>query len=289
MEDRIRIFLNNYINGLYFPTVHLTDVIEILIITVIVYEIMLWIKNTKAWMLLKGMIMLGAFFLLAAIFKMHTILFVAKESISVLAIAAVVVFQPELRRALEKLGEKNFLTNVTLFDKSKENQRFSDETRDGIVRACFEMGSVCTGALIVVEQAIHLTEYEVTGIELDCKISSQVLVNIFEHNTPLHDGAVLVRDNRIVAATCYLPLSNNLQVSKELGTRHRAGLGISEVSDSLTIIVSEETGQVSLASDGKLYRSIDADTLEMRLRQIARRNSEDGRKKWWKGRKKNEE
>ena len=105
----------------------------------------------------------------------------------------------------------------------------------------------------------------------------------------LHDGAVLVRDNRIVAATCYLPLSNNLQVSKELGTRHRAGLGISEVSDSLTIIVSEETGQVSLASDGKLYRSIDADTLEMRLRQIARRNSEDGRKKWWKGRKKNEE
>ena len=174
MEDRIRIFLNNYINGLYFPTVHLTDVIEILIITVIVYEIMLWIKNTKAWMLLKGMIMLGAFFLLAAIFKMHTILFVAKESISVLAIASVVVFQPELRRALEKLGEKNFLTNVTLFDKSKENQRFSDETRDGIVRACFEMGSVCTGALIVVEQAIHLTEYEVTGIELDCKISSQV-------------------------------------------------------------------------------------------------------------------
>ena len=251
MEDRIRIFLNNYINGLYFPTVHLTDVIEILIITVIVYEIMLWIKNTKAWMLLKGMIMLGAFFLLAAIFKMHTILFVAKESISVLAIAAVVVFQPELRRALEKLGEKNFLTNVTLFDKSKENQRFSDETRDGIVRACFEMGSVCTGALIVVEQAIHLTEYEVTGIELDCKISSQVLVNIFEHNTPLHDGAVIIRGNRITSATCYLPLSDNMQISKELGTRHRAALGMSEVCDALVIAVSEETGQVSVAMGGQ--------------------------------------
>ena len=145
------------------------------------------------------------------------------------------------------------------------------------------------GALIVVEKTIQCREYERTGIPIDAEISSQLLVNIFEHNTPLHDGAVLVRDNRIVAATCYLPLSNNLQVSKELGTRHRAGLGISEVSDSLTIIVSEETGQVSLASDGKLYRSIDADTLEMRLRQIARRNSEDGRKKWWKGRKKNEE
>lgn len=131
MEDWIRIFLNNYINGLYFPTVHLTDVIEILIITVIVYEIMLWIKNTKAWMLLKGMIMLGAFFLLAAIFKMHTILFVAKESIGVLAIAAVVVFQPELRRALEKLGEKNFLTNVTLLIKAKKISAFPMKPETG--------------------------------------------------------------------------------------------------------------------------------------------------------------
>ena len=284
MEDRIRIFLNNYINGLYFPTVHLTDVIEILIITVIVYEIMLWIKNTKAWMLLKGMIMLGAFFLLAAIFKMHTILFVAKESISVLAIAAVVVFQPELRRALEKLGEKNFLTNVTLFDKSKENQRFSDETRDGIVRACFEMGSVCTGALIVVEQAIHLTEYEVTGIELDCKISSQVLVNIFEHNTPLHDGAVIVRGDRVVSATCYLPLTDSLSISKDLGTRHRAAVGISEVSDSLTIVVSEETGKVSIAMGGELYRNVDAEFLKNKLSFIQHREKKVSKIELWRRR-----
>ena len=301
MEDRIRIFLNNYINGLYFPTVHLTDVIEILIITVIVYEIMLWIKNTKAWMLLKGMIMLGAFFLLAAIFKMHTILFAAKESISVLAIAAVVVFQPELRRALEKLGEKNFLTNVTLFDKSKENQRFSDETRDGIVRACFEMGSVCTGALIVVEQAIHLTEYEVTGIELakclvreyltvidlDCKISSHLLVNIFEHNTPLHDGAVIIRGNRITSATCYLPLSDNMQISKELGTRHRAALGMSEVCDALVIAVSEETGQVSVAMGGQLERGVSKERLTERLNRIQYRSAEKKAKKW-KGWRRNE-
>ena len=145
-----------------------------------------------------------------------------------------------------------------------------------------------TGALIVVERNIQCREHERTGIPVDAEISSQLLVNIFEHNTPLHDGAVLIRDNRIVAATCYLPLSNNLQVSKELGTRHRAGLGISEVSDSLTIIVSEETGFVSLACDGKLYRKIDADTLQIRLQEASKRSSDDSKLKWWKGRKKNE-
>ena len=288
MGEWIRNFFDNYINGLYFPTVHLTDILEILIITVIVYEIMLWIKNTKAWMLLKGMIMLGAFFLLAAIFKMHTILFVAKESISVLAIAAVVVFQPELRRALEKLGEKNFLSSVSLFDRGKENQRFSDDTVDGIVKACFEMGSVCTGALIVVEQAIHLTEYEVTGIELDCKVSPQVLINIFEHNTPLHDGAIIIRGNRITSATCYLPLSDNMQISKELGTRHRAALGMSEVSDALVIAVSEETGQVSVAMGGRLERGVTPERLQERLKRIQYRTSEVKKFTIRKGRRKNE-
>ena len=289
MGEWIRNFFNNYINGLYFPTVHLTDILEILIITVIVYEIMLWIKNTKAWMLLKWMIMLGAFFLLAAIFKMHTILFVAKESISVLAIAAVVVFQPELRRALEKLGEKNFLSSVSLFDRGKENQRFSDDTVDGIVKACFEMGSVCTGALIVVEQAIHLTEYEVTGIELDCKVSPQVLINIFEHNTPLHDGAIIIRGNRITSATCYLPLSDNMQISKELGTRHRAALGMSEVSDALVIAVSEETGQVSVAMGGRLERGVTPERLQERLKKIQYRTSDVKKFTIRKGRRKNEE
>ena len=195
---------------MYFPHIQIIDIIEILIITVIVYEIMLWIKNTKAWMLLRGILMLGAFILVAWIFQMNTILYLAKASINVLAVAAVVVFQPELRRALEKLGEKNLFSNINPFDKNRENERFSDETMEGIVRACYEMGSVCTGALIVVEQAIQLTEYEMTGIELDCKVSSQVLINIFEHNTPLHDGAVIIRGNRITSATCYLPLSDNM-------------------------------------------------------------------------------
>ena len=264
MIEWIQNFIRNYSNGMYFPHIQIIDIIEILIITVIVYEIMLWIKNTKAWMLLRGILMLGAFILVAWIFQMNTILYLAKASINVLAVAAVVVFQPELRRALEKLGEKNLFSNINPFDKNRENERFSDETMEGIVRACYEMGSVCTGALIVVEQAIQLTEYEMTGIELDCKVSSQVLINIFEHNTPLHDGAVIVRENRIVAATCYLPLSDNMELSKQLGTRHRAGVGISEQTDSVTIIVSEETGQVSVAQGGKLTRSVNS----AKLREI---------------------
>ena len=225
--------------------------------------------------------MLGGFILLAWLFQMNTILYLAKESINVLAIAAIVVFQPELRRALEKLGEKNLFSNINPFDKNKENQRFSDETLDSIVRACYAMGSVCTGALIVVEQVIQLTEYEMTGIELDCKVSSQVLINIFEHNTPLHDGAVIVRNNRVTAATCYLPLSDNMDLNKNLGTRHRAGVGISEVTDSFTIIVSEETGNVSYASGGELHTAVTPSDLRDQLHKIQKLAKKPEEKKGW--------
>lgn len=274
MIEWLKNFIDNYTEGMYFPTIEVKDIVEILIITVVLYEIMLWIKNTKAWMLLRGIIMLGVFILLAWIFQLHTILYLAAQSINVLAIAAIVVFQPELRRALEKLGEKNLLSNINLFDKSRENQRFSDMTADSIVSACYAMGNVCTGALIVVEQAIRLNEYEMTGIELDCKVSSQVLINIFEHNTPLHDGAVIIRGDRITSATCYLPLSDNMTISKDLGTRHRAALGMSEVCDALVIVVSEETGLVSVAMGGSLTRGIKREELREKLSQIQYRNAE---------------
>ncbi len=289
MKQWMQMFFADYITDKYIPTIHFTDIIEILIVALIVYEIMLWIKNTKAWMLLKGLIVLGVFILVAAIFRMHTILFIARKSINVLAIATVVVFQPELRRALEKLGERNILSNINPFDRNKENQRFSDETIESIVKACFDMGRVCTGALIVVEQAIHLTEYEMTGISLDCKVSSQVLLNIFEHNTPLHDGAVIVRGDRITSATCYLPLSDNMQISKELGTRHRAALGMSEVCDALVISVSEETGQVSVAMGGRLTRGVTPEYLKERLVQIQQRKTEKKKFVFKKGRRQDEE
>lgn len=291
MSQSLLSLVERYLTNMrwYLPSIGIIDVIEILIISVIVYEIMLWIKNTKAWMLLRGIMTLALFIFVAAIFQMHTILYLAKEMISVLAVAAVVVFQPELRRALEKLGEKDFLSGISFLDKNKENQRFADETLHGIVKACFAMGRVKTGALIVVEQAIHLTEYEVTGIHLDCLVSEQVLLNIFEHNTPLHDGAVIIRGDRIVSATCYLPLSDNMQISKELGTRHRAAIGMSEVSDALVIAVSEETGLVSVAAGGQLVRGITPEYLTERLEQLQNKTSGTKRFMIRKGRDKNEE
>lgn len=289
MEQRITQFLTKYVKGWYFPEMRITDVVEIIIITFLVYQIVVWIKNTKAWMLLKGITVLSIFILLAFIFQMHTILWLAESAVTVMATAAVVVFQPELRRALEKLGEKKFLTSVVPFDMNRESVRFGDETIEGIVSASFSMGKVKTGALIVVEQAIKLTEYESTGIKLDCIVSKQVLINIFEHNTPLHDGAIIVRGDRIVSATCYLPLSDDMGLSKDLGTRHRAAVGMSEVSDALIVVVSEETGQVSVAQGGQLTRGVDKEELWKRLEHIQNKKADSaGILTRWEGRLMNE-
>ncbi len=260
MEQKISQFVEQYLKTLYFPQVGVMDLLEIFIIAFLVYQVMVWIKNTKAWMLLRGILVLAVFILIAALLQMHTILWIVRHAVTVVATAAVVVFQPELRRGLEKLGEKQLISSMVPFD-TKDKGRFSDETVEGIIRAVFEMSKVKTGALIVVERAIQLTEYESTGIQMDCLVSSQVLINIFEHNTPLHDGAIIVRNDRIVAATCYLPLSDNMGLSKGLGTRHRAAVGMSEVSDALIVVVSEETGHVSVAQGGRLSRGLTAEQL----------------------------
>ena len=285
MEARITQFFERYIRNAYFPEMHLTDIVEILIIAFLVYQIMIWIKNTKAWMLLKGILVLGVFIFLAYLFQMHTILWIVRNSLTVLATALIVVFQPELRRALEKLGERKYISVVMPFDSTKDKGRFSEDTVDGIIDASYIMGKAKTGALIVVEQAIRLTEYESTGIQLDCIVSSQVLINIFEHNTPLHDGAIIIRNDRIVSATCYLPLSDNMGLSKELGTRHRAAVGLSEVSDALVIVVSEETGYVSVAQGGVLDRNISREKLREYLEDIQnKRRDSHGILAKWKGR-----
>ena len=209
---------------------------------------------------------------------------------TVIATAAIVVFQPELRRGLEKLGEKKFLSSVVPLEVGKEYLRFSEETQDNIIDACYNMGRVKTGALIVVEQAIRLTEYESTGIRMDCLVSMQVLMNIFEHNTPLHDGAIIIRGDRIVSATCYLPLSDNMGLSKDLGTRHRAAVGMSEVSDALVVVVSEETGKVSVAQGGQLERDVTREQLREKLEYIRNRKTETRKLAfWWKGRQRDED
>ena len=258
--------LTGYLGKISLPGLGVIDIIEIGLISFFVYQFMAWIKFTRAYTLLKGILVVLGFILIAYIFKMNTILWIVSKLASALITAIVVIFQPELRKVVEQLGQKKIVSTIIPFDSGKEvKERFNDKTINELVKACFDMGEVKTGALIVIEEEIRLDEYIRTGINIDGILTSQLLINIFEHNTPLHDGAVLVRGNRIVAATCYLPLSDNMELSKQLGTRHRAGVGISEVSDSLTIIVSEETGQVSMAQNGQLSRGLTSAELRSAL------------------------
>lgn len=254
-------------------SVSVVDIIEILIISFLFYHILLWIKSTRAWNLFKGIIVLLIFVLIAAVFQMNTILWLGENTLNVGLIALVIIFQPELRNALENLGGKNIFGRLFNLGKTEEN-KFSDKTIDELVKASFVMGRVKTGALIVVENEILLNEYVRTGIDVDAIVTSQLLINIFEKNTPLHDGAVIIRGDRVVSATCYLPLSDSLSLSKDLGTRHRAAVGISEVSDSVTIVVSEETGKVSVAMNGQIYHGIDGDFLREKLALVQNRNRE---------------
>lgn len=282
-------FMATYIARM--PSIRWVDIVEILLIAFLMYHILVWVKNTRAWSLLKGIIVIAVFILIAAYFQMNTILWIVQNAFGVAVTAVVVILQPELRKALEELGQKNIISSIIPFEtyRTSEEGRFSDKTINEITKACVEMGKVKTGALIVIEQNQSLSEYERTGIDVDGIVTSQLLINIFEKNTPLHDGAVIIRGNRITSATCYLPLSDNMALSKDLGTRHRAGVGISEATDSMTVIVSEETGKISVAYKGELERSLDGDRLKERLKSIQNKPEEEPKKRiLWKGRSKSE-
>ncbi|MFQ9934088.1 MAG: diadenylate cyclase CdaA [Lachnospiraceae bacterium] len=270
----------------YIPLkIQYTDIIEIVILSAVMYEVLVWIKTTRAWSLLKGITVLLVFSLMAYLLELNTILWLVESAFNVGVIAVVVIFQPELRKALEQLGRKKFIAGIFNGDTGNEGARFSDRTVNELVKAAYELSKTKTGALIVIEQEISLAEYERTGIEIDALITSQLLINIFEHNTPLHDGAVVVRGDRVVAATCYLPLSDNMDISKELGTRHRAAVGVSEVTDSFTIIVSEETGAVSVAIGGKIIRNIDGDKLKQHLIKIQNKQVDVKKFRLWRAKK----
>ena len=286
--ESIKNFINEYMIWLSIPDIGFADVFEIGFLAFIIYQIIKWIKNTRAWSLVKGLAVILSFWIITLFFNLNVLQWIISNTISVGIIALIVVFQPEFRKALEQLGQRNIIRSVFSFDDSRDrNEMFSDYTLDEIVRTSFELARKKTGALMVIEGDILLNEFINTGIYVDSAISSELLINIFEPNTPLHDGAVIIRKNRIVAATCYLPLSDNMRLSKELGTRHRAGIGISEMSDSLTIVVSEETGKVSIAKDGKLIRNIDGDYLRAKLVELQRKDANNNKKiKLWKGRSK---
>ena len=274
--------LKGYVYGLSLPKIGVVDILEIIIIAFALYHVTFWVKRTRAWTLVKGVFVLFSAYIVAYILDMSVILWVFDKTIGLGITALLIVFQPELRKALEELGQKKIVSSILPFDENKDrNIRFTDRTVNEIVRATSELAKAKTGALIIMEKDIILSEYERTGIIIDSAISSQRLINIFEHNTPLHDGAVIVRGDRIVAATCYLPLSDNMGLSKDLGTRHRAAVGISEVSDSLTVIVSEETGMISVAVGGKLLRNIDGDLLRRKLNDFQGKPSEEKPKKYF--------
>lgn len=282
MEQIINYF-RTYFDWFYIPRVTITDLIEIIIITFLLYHIMMWFKSTRAWTLIKGILVLMLFAGIAMIFQFSTILWIMKNTISVGVIAVIIIFQPEFRRALEQLGRKNFVSSFFSADEEKNGKKINKKVLNEISKAAYAMSEVKTGALIVIEQEVRLGDYERTGITIDAEVSSQLLINIFEHNTPLHDGAVLIRNKRIVSATCYLPLSDNMDISKSLGTRHRAAIGVSEVSDSITVIVSEETGAVSIAHNGMIIRDLTKDNFVSQVEELSKNEPITRKVKWWKG------
>lgn len=275
----------------YIPDITFTDIVEIVLLSYLLYHVMMWFKKTRAWTLFKGIIVLFVFVGLATLFQLNTILWIFKNTINVGIIAIIILFQPELRKALEELGRRNIISDVLIRDdKSVRSERVNNATIQELISAAMDMSKNKTGALIVIEQDVALGEYESTGINVDAAISKQLILNIFEHNTPLHDGAVIIRNNRVVAATCYLPLTGRNDINKDLGTRHRAAVGISEVSDSMTLVVSEENGTISVAYQGNLHRNLDSESLRKHLTslQISPTEAKPKRFKRRKGGKKNE-
>lgn len=230
--------------------------VDIGIVAVIIYKIMNLIKETRAEQLIKGIAMLIIATKLSEVLGLHVVYWLLKNAMTVGVIAILIIFQPELRRALEHLGRGKFFTKGELLEQE------IDTMLDEINIAVTHLSKNKIGAIIVLEQETGLNEYIETGTKLDSTVTNELLVNLFVPNTPLHDGAVIIRRNRITAAGCFLPLTQSQNLSKELGTRHRAAIGITEISDSLVIIVSEETGVISFAKMGKLSRYLDTKSLK---------------------------
>ena len=246
---------------LTFPTLGPAQVLDILIIAGILYLILRWIKRTNAWVLIRGIAIMLALRFIAVIFDLVTLGWLLEHALAIGLIALVVIFQPELRKVLEQMGRGQYLAPFKM--DSEQKVYASDESINGIITAAKMMSAVDTGALIVIEQGVDLSEQVETGITLDAQVSSQLLLNIFEKNTPLHDGAVIIRENRVAAAKCILPLSAE-SLDSALGTRHRAAVGMSEVSDARVVVVSEETGTISVAIGGHLTR----DVSESKMREL---------------------
>ena len=233
------------------------DIIDILVVAFIVYKILGFIKDTRAQQLVKGILVLVAVFLLSGLLQLNTLNWMLRSAMTVGIIALVILFQPELRRALERVGSAGFLAERFLGDKSK-----AKNVVDSFVDAVNSFSATRTGALIVIEREVSLGDVAENGTVLNADVSAELLGNIFYKGSPLHDGAAIIRGEKIFAAGCVLPLTARLDISKDLGTRHRAAIGITENSDAVAIVVSEENGIISVARDGKINRFLDSKALE---------------------------
>ncbi len=263
------IFSELNLSTLSIPSIRLTDIIDILLVAVVIYVIMVWIKETRAWSLFKGVAVIFVISILSYQLNFYTISWIIEKTVSVGILALIVLFQPEFRKGLEQIGKGNIVTSIF---NNEEEGKISSRTVEEIITAAVKMAKVRTGALILIEQNVPLGDLEETGVAVDGIVSSQLLINIFENKTPLHDGAVIIRNNRVAAATCILPLTQT-EIGLDLGTRHRAAVGASEVSDAYVIVVSEETGAVSIASEGKLMRNVSPDVIRNLLTRNPRKKS----------------
>lgn len=243
-------------------TFNLTSIIDILIVAFVLYRLMLLIKGTRAVQLLKGLAVLIIFYAVSSLLHLYTLQWLLKQATTALVVALPIVFQPELRRALEKIGGGTFLSTQFWSGDGLD----VDKVVAATVKAAVQMSKDRIGALIVFERSTGLEEFIDNGVKMDCFVSTELLINIFVPKTPLHDGAVIIRENRIMSAASVLPLSQSKKLSKTMGTRHRAGIGITEESDAVSLVVSEETGVISFAEEGLLTRGLDEAALTQRLR-----------------------
>ena len=234
---------------------YITEIIDILLVTYVIYKIIMLIRGTKAVQLLKGITVIIAAWFLSSFFELNTLHWILERVVLYGLLAIIIIFQPELRRALEQLGRGR------LFARSAVEEEETNKMVEAIIKSSSYMAKRRIGALLSIERETGLNDYVETGIPMNAKLTSELLINIFIPNTPLHDGAVILKKDEILAAACYLPLSESPFISKELGTRHRAALGISEVTDSLTRVVSEETGSISLTKNGELHRNLSEEAL----------------------------
>lgn len=253
--------------------------VDIALVWYVLYKLIMLIRGTKAIQLLKGISVVLAVWLLSILFNLQTIQWITNQAISWGLIVIIILFQPELRRALEQLGRGN------IFGRSaRSEEEIIEQSIEAIIQSCNYMAKRRIGALISIERETGIGDYAETGIPINGILTHQLLTNIFTPNTPLHDGAVIIKKEEILAAACYLPLSESPYISKELGTRHRAAMGISEVTDALTIIVSEETGNISCAKNGELHRELEQESLRAILQENLSINLKTPEKKSWKWR-----